>query len=145
MLSLEALHGKVSAAHMGAFMTNAINGLELFEVREVSLNEQDAGAFVKALIDVPAPTQLLCVSEHLTPTQWMDTWSRITGVVGRVEELPAEASLEKDPIGFKASVLETGLFVRDFGFTGGDMLNFDARRGEFHETCKLGPEYIYLK
>lgn len=41
MLSLEALHGKVNAAHMGAFMTNAINGLELFEAREVSLNEPD--------------------------------------------------------------------------------------------------------
>lgn len=82
--------------------------------------EQDAGAFVKALIDAPAPTQLVCVSEHLTPNQWMETWSRITGVGGRVEKLPAEAFLEKDPIGFKASVLETGLFVRGFGFTGGD-------------------------
>lgn len=50
----------------------------------------------------------------------METLSRITGVRGRVEELPAEAFLEKDPIGFKASVLETGLFVTDFEFTGSD-------------------------
>lgn len=38
MLSLEALQGKVSAAHMGAFMTNAINGLELFTIQNVSPN-----------------------------------------------------------------------------------------------------------
>lgn len=82
--------------------------------------EEDAGAFVKALIDAPAPTQLLCVSESLTPVQWMEQWSRITGIEGRVEMLAAEEFLDDDATGFKASVFETGMFVQNFGFTGHD-------------------------
>lgn len=35
MLSLESLAGKVSAAHMGAFMTNAKNGFDLFKGEKV--------------------------------------------------------------------------------------------------------------
>ncbi|KAM0718230.1 hypothetical protein Q7P37_006562 [Cladosporium fusiforme] len=140
MLGLEALQGKVSAAHMGAFMTNAINKLELFAIEKVEDGsvqwrppyspdttvmpfidiEKDAGAFIKALIDAPAPTQLLCVSESLTPRQWMDIWSKTTGITGCVGEIPAEQFVRNDSTGFKQSVLETGLFVRDFSFTGGD-------------------------
>lgn len=36
MLGVQALKSKVSAAHMGAFMTNAITGLDLFKLRKVS-------------------------------------------------------------------------------------------------------------
>jgi hypothetical protein len=35
MLGVRELEGKVSAAHMGAFMTNAITGLDLFKLRKV--------------------------------------------------------------------------------------------------------------
>lgn len=35
MLENQALEGKVSAAHMGAFVTNAINGLELWKLNKV--------------------------------------------------------------------------------------------------------------
>jgi hypothetical protein len=35
MLGVRELEGKVSAAHMGAFVTNAITGLDLFKLRKV--------------------------------------------------------------------------------------------------------------
>ena len=35
MLGVQALKGKASAVHMGAFVTNAINGLDLFKLRKV--------------------------------------------------------------------------------------------------------------
>ena len=35
MLEIEALQGKVSAAHMGAFVTNAITGLEMWTLNKV--------------------------------------------------------------------------------------------------------------
>lgn len=35
MLDIETLQGKASAVHLGAFMTNAITGLDLFKLRKV--------------------------------------------------------------------------------------------------------------
>jgi hypothetical protein len=78
--------------------------------------EKDAGAFVHALIKVPAPTQVLAVSEWATCREW----SRITGIQGRVEQADASEFQGNDPTGFMKSVLETGQFCGEFGFTGGD-------------------------
>jgi hypothetical protein len=44
MLRVRELEGKVSAAHMGAFMTNAITGLDLFKLRKVCTIELGAGS-----------------------------------------------------------------------------------------------------
>jgi hypothetical protein len=82
--------------------------------------EKDAGAFVHALIKVPAPTQVLAVSEWATCREWLEQWSRITGIQGRVEQADASEFQGNDPTGFMKSVLETGQFCGEFGFTGGD-------------------------
>jgi hypothetical protein len=44
MLQVRELEGKVSAAHMGAFMTNAITGLDLFKLRKVRTIKLGAGS-----------------------------------------------------------------------------------------------------
>jgi hypothetical protein len=82
--------------------------------------EKDAGAFVHALIKVPAPAQVLAVSEWATCRAWLEQWSRITGIQGRVEQADANEFQGNDPTGFMKGVLETGQFCGEFGFTGGD-------------------------
>jgi hypothetical protein len=156
MLGVGALKGKVSAAHMSAFVTNAITGLDLFKLRKVCITttffgclptdmpqtddgsvlwkppfpvdalmpyidiEKDAGAFVHALIKAPAPTQILAVSEWCTSREWLEQWSRVTGVKSRIEQADAGEFQGDDPTGFMESVLETGQFISEFGFSGGD-------------------------
>ena len=82
--------------------------------------EKDAGGFVKALIDAPAPTQILAVSEWMTCRKWLDVWSATTGVRSRFEEADPEAATADDPSGLKLEFFQTGQFLVDFGFTGGD-------------------------
>lgn len=82
--------------------------------------EKDAGAFVKVLIDAPAPTQILAVSEWMTCKKWLDLWSATTGVRSRFEEAPYEAATTDDPSGLKLEFVQTAQFLMDFGFTGED-------------------------
>lgn len=82
--------------------------------------EKDTGPFVKALIDAPAPTQVLAVSEWATAREWLALWSQVTAVGTRVEQADAEEFENNDPTGFMRSILETGRFVGELGFTGGD-------------------------
>jgi hypothetical protein len=82
--------------------------------------EKDAGVFVHALIKAPAPTQVLAVSEWATCREWLEQWSRATGVKSCVEQASASEFQGDDPTGFMKSVLETGQFCGEFGFTGGD-------------------------
>jgi len=134
MLSVEALREKTSAVHLGAFMTNAISGLDLFKLQKLDdctvlwkppfpLGtqmpyidvERDIGSFVKALIDAPAPTQVLALSKWATPTEWLALWSQVT-----LAQADAEEFKGNDSTGFMRSVFETGQFVSEFGFTGSD-------------------------
>jgi hypothetical protein len=62
--------------------------------------EKDAGVFAHALIRAQ--------------------WSRATGVKSCVEQASASEFQGDDPTGFMKSVLETGQFCGEFGFTGGD-------------------------
>jgi hypothetical protein len=82
--------------------------------------EKDAGAFVHALVKAPAPTQVLAVSEFATSRTWLEQWSIITGFHGQVEQADASEFQGNDPTGFMKSVLETGQFCGEFGFTGRD-------------------------
>lgn len=82
--------------------------------------EKDTGPFVKALIDAPAPTQVLAVSEWATAREWLALWSQVTAVGTRVEQADAEEFENNDRTGFMRSILETGRFVGELGFTGGD-------------------------
>ena len=82
--------------------------------------EKDVGAFVKALIDAPAPTQVLAISEWMTCKEWLKIWSASTGVKSRFEEAQAGDHPSDDPTGLKLEFLQTSQFLVDFGFTGGD-------------------------
>ena len=82
--------------------------------------ERDTGSFVKALIDAPAPTQVLALSKWATPREWLALWTQVTGVATRIERAAAAEFEGDDPTGFMRSVFETGQFVGEFGFTGSD-------------------------
>jgi hypothetical protein len=82
--------------------------------------ERDTGSLVKALIDAPAPTQVLGLSKWATPKEWLALWSEVTGIAARVEQASSEEFESNDPTGFMRSVFETGQFVGEFGFTGSD-------------------------
>lgn len=83
--------------------------------------QNDTGAFVKALIDAPAGTQVLGVGEWMTNKEFLDLWSSTTGVPSRfVEPTLDEADTTQDPTGLSLAFLQTALFIRDFGFAGGD-------------------------
>jgi len=82
--------------------------------------ERDIGSFVKALIDAPAPTQVLALSKWATPREWLALWSQVTGFASRIAQADAEEFKGNDSTGFMRSVFETGQFVSEFGFTGSD-------------------------
>lgn len=83
--------------------------------------EKDAGPYVHALIKAPAPTQILAVSEFSTAKAWLEQWSQITGIKARVEEADASEFQGDDPTGLMRGMVETGHFIGEFGFTGGDV------------------------
>jgi hypothetical protein len=82
--------------------------------------ERDTGSFVKALIDAPAPTQVLGLSKWATPNEWLALWSEVTGIAARIEQASSEEFERNDPTGLMKSVSQTGQFVGEFGFTGSD-------------------------
>lgn len=82
--------------------------------------EKDTGSYVHALIKAPAPIQVLAVSEWATSHEWMEQWSRITGVKGRVERADFDQFRGDDPTGFMGMMLETSGFIVEMGFAGGD-------------------------
>jgi len=83
--------------------------------------EKDLGGFVNALINAPAPTQVLAVSEWMTCKKWLEFWSATTGRRARFEEAQAGAARTmEDPSGLALQFTQTAQFVTEFGFTGGD-------------------------
>ncbi|KAI7312924.1 hypothetical protein KC315_g11839 [Hortaea werneckii] len=144
MFEKDELESKVSCVLMGSFLTNVAKGLEFFRCRFETDNngsktaiwtppfraslpipwvdvERDTGAFVKALIDAPPKTQVLGVSEWMAFDDWATLWSDVTGVKSKFEDaLPKGAPSTNDGFDFKAVLLQTGHFLTEFGFTGGD-------------------------
>ena len=82
--------------------------------------EKDTGTYVHALIKAPAPTQVLAISEWASPQEWLEQWSRITGVQSHIEQADFDQFRADDPTGFMGMMLETSGFMDDFGFTGKD-------------------------
>ncbi|KAI7310542.1 hypothetical protein KC315_g12576 [Hortaea werneckii] len=145
MLEKAELESKVSCVLMGTFLTNAVKGTEIFRCRfETDIDgsktaiwtppfpaslpipwvdvEKDTGAFVKALIEAPPKTQLLGVSEWMTFSDWATLWSNVTGVRSRFEDNVSQEPPppSNDTFDFKMMFLQTGYFVTEFGYTGGD-------------------------
>ena len=82
--------------------------------------EKDTGSYVHALIKAPAPTQVLAVSEWATVKQWLEQWSRATGVASRAERVDFDHFRGDDPTGFMGMMIETSGFIEELGFAGGD-------------------------
>ena len=81
--------------------------------------EKDCGGVVRALFDAPAPTHVLCVSEWLTGGQFLNLWSRQTGVPAVYEE-STETHTKDDPTGLALQFSQTMKYIVDFGYTCGD-------------------------
>jgi len=137
MLQSPALQGKVSSVLMGGFLENFVK-MDMFKLRlidgiAVSRNrfqlsdafpfvdvEKDTGAFVKALIDAPAPMHVLGTSETLTVAEFLALWSEETGMPSRHEQSPEEEMTKDDVTGLGLEFLETFKFVDEFGYNGGE-------------------------
>lgn len=137
MLQVPELRGKVSSVLMGGFLSNFVS-MDLFKLRLVDGTavlrclfredgpfplvdvEKDTGAFVKALIDAPAPRHLLGVSETLSMAQFLALFSEETGISSRYERTPDEEMTKDDVTGLGREFLETFKFVEEFAYTGGD-------------------------
>ncbi|KAI7544151.1 hypothetical protein KC331_g6976 [Hortaea werneckii] len=145
VLGKEELERKVSYVLMGTFLTNVVKGTEIFRCRFETDNdgsktaiwtppfpaslpipwvdvERDTGSFVKALIEAPPKTQLLGVSEWMAFDDWAALWSNVTGVKSKFEDTVSQERLRPSngTFDFKNMFSQTGYFVTEFGYTGGD-------------------------
>ncbi|KAH8652267.1 hypothetical protein BX600DRAFT_90156 [Xylariales sp. PMI_506] len=81
---------------------------------------RDTGAFVKALVDLPAGKDLLGVSENMTWPEWMTLWGQILGVRAGYKEVSDEEFFQNVPGPLSQELMDTYDYVEEFGYTGGD-------------------------
>lgn len=103
--------------------------------------EKDTGSYVHALIKAPAPTQVLAVSEWATVKQWLEQWSRATGVASRAERVDFDHFRGDDPTGFMGMMIETSGFIEELGFAGGDRRILMPEEVSYIETCQPNVNY----
>ncbi|KUJ10769.1 NAD(P)-binding protein [Mollisia scopiformis] len=84
------------------------------------VTEKDTGAFVKALIDLPAGKDLLGVSETMTWPEWMETWGRIHGVKTGFKEVPSDEFFKDLPEPMGKELADAFAYMEEFGYDGGD-------------------------
>ncbi|KAF2096457.1 putative hscarg dehydrogenase [Rhizodiscina lignyota] len=82
--------------------------------------ERDTGAFVKALVEMPAGKQIIGVSEYMTWPEWTKLWGRVLGVEAKFVQLPMDQFLSDVPEVLKRELYESFAFNAEFGWTGGD-------------------------
>lgn len=80
----------------------------------------DTGVFVHALADLPAGTNLLGVSEHMTWPAWTELWGKVLGVKASFKQVSYEEFFTGVPEPVKAELADTFKYVEEFGYTGGD-------------------------
>ncbi|KAK3669209.1 hypothetical protein LTR78_010906 [Recurvomyces mirabilis] len=139
MLGLDALKGKVSAVMLGVFVASVKKIQHLWGLKMVDRIavwsppfeadlplpwvdvQRDLGSFVEALIRTSAPTQVFVVSEWLSGQQWLDQWTKVTGVQARYEAgMSLHERVDKDPTGLSLHFSQTMRYIEDFGYTCGD-------------------------
>ena len=94
---------------------------------------EDTGAFVKALVDLPAGTNLLGVSEHMTFPEYTKLWGDVMGVKATFKEVSEEEFFQGMPEPLKKELVETFRYVEEFGYTGGDPEVKDAEQVRFSD------------
>lgn len=80
----------------------------------------DLGVFLKALIEAPAGQHVLGASQTLSLAHWLDLVTAHIGKHIRFEQIPLKAFTSQDPVGLLTEVAEQMLFIREFGYTGGN-------------------------
>ncbi|KAK9418903.1 hypothetical protein SUNI508_07675 [Seiridium unicorne] len=82
--------------------------------------DRDTGAFVKALVDMPAGKDLLGVSQTMTWPEWMDLWGSIHGVKTGFKQVSREEFFGAAPKVLQDELWDTYEYIREFGYDGGD-------------------------
>jgi hypothetical protein len=77
---------------------------------------KDTGPFVKALMDLPAGTNLLASSEDLTWLEFTKIWGNMVGVEAIYKEVLFKEHLEGVPGALKDELLESFRCANEFGF-----------------------------
>lgn len=81
---------------------------------------RDTGAFVKALVDLPAGNDLLGVSQSMTTREWIELWGRVMGVKVGFKQVSADEFFEGVPPPMKIELQDAFEYIEKFGYTGGD-------------------------
>ncbi|KAH7071077.1 hypothetical protein FB567DRAFT_554583 [Paraphoma chrysanthemicola] len=82
---------------------------------------KDAGKFVYALTQLPVGTDLLAFGAHITWGEYVELWSKITGIPARLERTTiAEHSKLDNDGGFAEEMAEMYGYMTEFGYHGGD-------------------------
>lgn len=138
VLSLPGLSEKLSTVQVGSYYTNWKQNA-LYRPTKVApgkfvhrvpftLTTQmpfvdvsaDIGKFVKALVDAPAGTHLLGVSESGTFVDFLEAFGKVHNVEVKAEHVPAEEFFADVPEDLKAVLVQLTSFLHDYGWTGGD-------------------------
>ncbi|TAQ86742.1 hypothetical protein B7494_g4946 [Chlorociboria aeruginascens] len=80
----------------------------------------DAGSFTKALTKVPPGKNLLAFGDLLTWQDYVDLWSRVTGVNASLEHKTVEDHDKLAPGGYGEEIGEMYAYAQEFGYWGGD-------------------------
>ncbi|KAH8198078.1 hypothetical protein TruAng_007750 [Truncatella angustata] len=81
---------------------------------------RDTGAFVKALVDLPAGKDLLGVSQTMAWPEWVELWGRILGVEAGFKQVSREEFFAGTPKPVRDELWDSYEYCADFGYTGGD-------------------------
>ncbi|KAI0153397.1 hypothetical protein BJ166DRAFT_594573 [Pestalotiopsis sp. NC0098] len=81
---------------------------------------KDTGAFVKALVDAPAGTDLLGASEVMSWEQWAAVWGRVNGVQAGFRRVENEELFRGAPKPLADELWDAHAYFEKFGHTGGD-------------------------
>ena len=82
---------------------------------------QDAGHFVYALTQLPIGTNLLAYGGLATWTEYLEMWTKATGVAAVLEKVSVEEHAKLHPGGFGEEIGEMLGYMVDVGYHGGDI------------------------
>ncbi|KAL7904116.1 hypothetical protein GGI35DRAFT_490824 [Trichoderma velutinum] len=80
----------------------------------------DAGHFVKALTQVPAGKNLIAFGDRITWAEYVQLWSRITGVPAAFEKTTVMEHAKLAPGGYGEEMAEMYAYAQDYGYDGSD-------------------------
>ncbi|KAL2862803.1 NAD(P)-binding protein [Aspergillus lucknowensis] len=133
-----ALAERLSTVQLGHYATNWKNSPALTPQRQADgtyvikhtfapdfpmpflVAHRDTGAFVKALVDLPAGKHLIGVSQLMTWTEWIHAWGETHGARAVYKQVSEEEYFDGFPEPLKNELRDTFRYVQEFGYTGGD-------------------------